>query len=210
MRGLDRDDEKLGDKRKTRNYCKIYSLFLLSLAFTGYTYSNFVINLLSWPPHRYTPYLANGKNGAVATETEKCSEMGVDILKRGGNAVDSAVTSTLCIGVMNMFSSGIGGGGFALHRTPYGNVSSVNFRETAPAAAHPYMFYNSPLDAQIGGLATATPGELAGLYALYQEHGRMDWYDLVMPAAELAKGWVVPKELARRLNVRVLRLILAH
>ncbi|TIB47074.1 hypothetical protein E3P80_01911 [Wallemia ichthyophaga] len=160
-----------------------------------------VVNLHSWPPHQYKPHLAYGKNGAVATESKECSDMGVDILKRGGNAVDSAVTSTLCIGVMNMFSSGIGGGGFALHRTPSGNISSLDFRETAPAAAYPYMFFDSPLHAQIGGLATATPGELAGLQDLHQEHGSMDWYDLVMPAAQLAKGWAVPKELARRLDL---------
>lgn len=104
-----------------------------------------------------------------------------------------------------MFSSGIGGGGFLLHRTPEGNISSIDFRETAPGLAHQYMFYEDPQAAQVGGLAVGTPGELAGLHALHKQHGSLAWKDLVLPAAELAKGWPVPKELARRLEVRRIR-----
>lgn len=102
---------------------------------------------------------------------------------------------------MNMFSSGIGGGGFALIRTPEGNISSLDFRETAPGSSYPFMFVKHPMKARVGGLANATPGELAGLFELHSRYGKLNWHDLVMLPSELSKGWKVTKELARRIYV---------
>ncbi|TIC14591.1 gamma-glutamyltranspeptidase [Wallemia mellicola] len=201
MKGL--SNLEAGENRnitRKRNSSFILAAIALSFLCFGYTTVR-TLTKRDWPEHRYTPVLVKGKHGAVATETETCSQMGVDVLKNGGNAADAAVTSTLCIGVMNMFSSGIGGGGFLLHRTPEGDISSIDFRETAPGLADPYMFYEHPHSAQIGGLAVGTPGELAGLHALHEQYGSLEWKDLVLPAAELAKGWPVPKELARRIEI---------
>ncbi|KAG8959826.1 hypothetical protein FRC00_001207 [Tulasnella sp. 408] len=156
---------------------------------------------------RNPAYLAKGKKGGVATENKRCSDMGIKVLKAGGSAVDAAIASTLCIGTMNMFSAGIGGGGFMTVRIPPSspkvNVSevwSIDFRETVPAAGNSSMFGQDGMRALIGGLSVGVPGELKGLHEIHQRWGRLPWKDLVMPSAELAKGWKVGKELDRRLK----------
>lgn len=97
--------------------------------------------------------------------------MATDILKQGGSAVDAAVTMALCLGSINSFSSGIGGGGFMVVAQNANKSHTFNFRERAPAAAHKHMFNgNDPLASKVGGLAIAIPGELAGLYAAFEKY----------------------------------------
>ncbi|KAI0076121.1 gamma-glutamyltranspeptidase [Panus rudis PR-1116 ss-1] len=162
---------------------------------------------------RNPAYLIKARNGAVASENEICSKIGVQTLKDGGNAVDAAVSTTLCIGVANMFSSGIGGGGFMTVRIPplYTNGSSevhtIDFREVAPALANETMYVNDPTSSIFGGLSVGVPGELRGLEAAHQRWGKLPWSQLVEPAAELAKGWKVPTELARRIQMFELLMI---
>ncbi|KAG1181405.1 hypothetical protein G6F36_009907 [Rhizopus arrhizus] len=103
------------------------------------------------------PHLIVGSQGAAAVELKECSEAGVEILKKGGNAVDSAIASALCIGVVNSFATGIGGGGFMLIRSPNGTFEFIDFRETAPNASHKDMFIHDPMAAQRGGMAVAVP-----------------------------------------------------
>ncbi|CAG8572457.1 223_t:CDS:2 [Diversispora eburnea] len=79
------------------------------------------------------------KNGAVASEVANCSQFGVDVLKEGGNAVDAAITSMICVGTVNSFSAGIGGGGFMLIRLPNGSAEVIDFREVAPIKSNKYM-----------------------------------------------------------------------
>lgn len=94
--------------------------------------------------------------GAVASETALCSRIGVDLLKAGGNAADAMVGTVFCVGVVGMYHSGLGGGGFMLVRGSNGSYEFIDFRETAPAAAFQDM-YNSTnygVNASIfGGLA---------------------------------------------------------
>src|SRR6201996_7543033 len=121
-----------------------------------------------WPTQRSNnpAVLIKASHGAVATENPLCSDIGVQVLKDGGNAVDAAVASTLCIGVVNMFSSGIGGGGFMTVRIPSANGSeiwTIDFRERAPAASNSTMYEKDPILAIFGGLSVAVPGELRGL-----------------------------------------------
>ncbi len=176
------------------------------------------------PGRNYDAFLVKGSRGAVATENGKCSQMGVDILRKGGNAVDAAVTSTLCIGLMNMFSSGIGGGGFMIVRnpTPCGDPPSnspqaktlthcaehitIDFRETAPALANQTMFSKDPMAARFGGLASGVPGEVKGLEEAWKRWGSkkpgLGWADLIEPVAQLAEqGWPISAELERRMKV---------
>ncbi|KAI0341981.1 gamma-glutamyltranspeptidase [Trametopsis cervina] len=155
---------------------------------------------------RNPAYLIKAKHGAVASENIVCSELGVSTMKKGGNAVDAAVATTMCIGVTNMFSSGIGGGGFMTVRipTPEGNKTSevytVDFRETAPAAATETMYVGRARDARWGGLAVGVPGELRGLKKAHEMWGKLEWKDLVAPSVELAKGWKVSKLLEMRIE----------
>ncbi|KAH9847137.1 gamma-glutamyltranspeptidase [Lenzites betulinus] len=168
----------------------------------------FESNRTSVPSATRNPaYLIRATNGAVASENELCSEIGVNVLKDGGNAVDAAVSTTLCIGVVNMFSSGIGGGGFMTVRIPpsqpgeSSEVFTVDFRETAPALSNKTMYINDPLAARWGGLAVGIPGELRGLEEAHRRWGKLPWKTLVQPAIHLAEGWTVQTELARRLEM---------
>ncbi|ORZ07500.1 gamma-glutamyltranspeptidase [Lobosporangium transversale] len=116
--------------------------------------------------------------------------------------MDAAVASCLCIGLINSFSAGIGGGGFMTIRLPNGTVEVIDFRETAPAASTPLMYKHDPILAQKGGLSVAVPGEIRGLELAHQRHGRLPWQRLFKPIVKMAReGWAVGPELARRLQL---------
>lgn len=155
---------------------------------------------------RNPAYLVKAYNGAVASENRLCSEVGVTTLRRGGNAVDAGVATTFCIGVTNMFSSGIGGGGFMTVRIPplsageSSQVYTIDFRETAPALANKTMYKDNPKAAQIGGLAVGVPGEILGLQEAHSRWGSLPWKELVQPSVDIARGWRVDVELAKRMR----------
>lgn len=94
------------------------------------------------------------KLGAVASESAVCSNIGIELLEQGGNAIDALVGSVFCVGVIGMYHSGIGGGGFVLVRAPNGTYEFVDFRETAAAAYYQDMYVNDTTKASLyGGLA---------------------------------------------------------
>lgn len=145
--------------------------------------------------HPSSELLRFGKNAMVASDVPICSSMGKQILLRGGNAADAAVTVALCIGSINLHSSGIGGGGFIVS-SKKNDVISIDAREMAPGTAHKHMYDGMPLLAQFGGLAVAVPGELAGLYELYSRHGsgNLSWHQLFDPVISLNRnGWSSPE-----------------
>ncbi|SMR57437.1 unnamed protein product [Zymoseptoria tritici ST99CH_3D1] len=141
------------------------------------------------------------KLGAVASESKECSEIGTNVLKAGGNAADSMVATVLCVGVVGMYHSGIGGGGFMLVRSSNGSYEFIDFRETAPAAAFEDMYKNNENASLYGGLASGVPGELKGLARLHDCYGSLPWKDLVMPAAQVARdGFAVTADLVRYMD----------
>ena len=92
------------------------------------------------------------KTAAVATDAARCSQIGVDVLKRNGSAVDAAIASLLCTGTVNLHSTGIGGGGFMVYyNASSGEASAFDYREVAPAAATIELFNNSAKDATLRG-----------------------------------------------------------
>ncbi|KAI9361843.1 gamma-glutamyltransferase [Pilaira anomala] len=119
-----------------------------------------------------------GNHGAVAAENSQCSNIGLEILKEGGSAVDSVIASALCVGVIN---------GFATVRTPAGEYDFIDFRETAPAAATEDMYLLNPSLSQIGGLAVSIPGELRGYELAHSKYGRLPWARLFRDAIKIAK-----------------------
>jgi gamma-glutamyltranspeptidase/glutathione hydrolase len=130
------------------------------------------------------------------------------ILRRGGNALDAAITAELVLGLVEPQSSGIGGGAFLVHyATKTGAIDTYDGRETAPKSANPYMFLDGtgkPLkwrDASIGGLGVGVPGLLKMLELAHKEHGRLPWKDLFQPAITLARqGFPISKRLARQIK----------
>ncbi|OBT53753.1 gamma-glutamyltransferase [Pseudogymnoascus sp. 24MN13] len=134
--------------------------------------------------------------GAVASESSICSNIGIDLIRRGGNAVDAAVGTTLCVGVIGMYHSGIGGGGFMLVRSETGEYEDVDFRETAPAAAYENMYANFTIGSIVGGDASGVPGELRGFEYVHTKYGKLPWAMVVMPAAKVAeRGFPVTEDL---------------
>ncbi|CAK7205670.1 hypothetical protein SEUCBS139899_008449 [Sporothrix eucalyptigena] len=119
-------------------------------------------------------------------------------MRQGGNAADAMVGTTFCVGVIGMYHSGIGGGGFMLVRGPDGSYESVDYRETAPAAAYENMYDGNVYGSVIGGLAVGVPGELRGLEYLHNKYGTLPWETVVMPAVHVARtGFPVSHDLVR-------------
>lgn len=145
---------------------------------------------------------ATGSHGMVAAEHRLASAAGVEILKRGGNAVDAAVATSLAVGVVNPTSCGIGGGGFMLVYTQADHrVAALDYRESAPAAATRDMFIRDGHAVAAlslhGGLAVATPGEIAGLFAALERYGTKAFAEVAAPAIALARdGFAVEAHLA--------------
>lgn len=142
-------------------------------------------------------YRVTSTKGVVATDTEICSQIGVNILSQGGNAVDAAIAAKFCLSVISPASSGIGGGAYILiHNAATNQQEFIDCRETAPMGANENMFIDDPIKAQDGGLAIAVLGEVRGLYEAYKRHGsgKVTWKQLVTPSAILANEWIVSKE----------------
>lgn len=93
------------------------------------------------------------KLGAVASESAVCTQIGIDLLEQGGNAADALVGTVFCVGVIGMYHSGIGGGGFMLVRAPNGTYEYIDFRETAAASYYQDMYVNDTDLSLYGGLA---------------------------------------------------------
>ncbi|KZV73343.1 gamma-glutamyltranspeptidase [Peniophora sp. CONT] len=150
--------------------------------------------------------LVKAKHGAVASEEKTCSNIGVDVLKDGGNAVDAMISTVLCIGVTNI--SGLGGGGFMTVRIPpkekggESEVWNIDFRETAPALSNTTMYIEDPIKARFGGLSVAVPGEVRGLGEAHRRWGTLPWSRLVQPSVEVAAGWTMGPELSRRIHMQ--------
>jgi gamma-glutamyltranspeptidase/glutathione hydrolase len=147
-------------------------------------------------PHSGLARVADGQHGMVVSGSPLASEVGRDVLRRGGNAVDAAVAVAFALAVVHPEAGNLGGGGFMLIRTPAGEISALDYRETAPAAATRDMY----IDAQgqrtdrsvTGQLASGVPGTVAGLAEAHGRFGKLAWRDLVAPAVELARrGFVI-------------------
>ena len=142
-----------------------------------------------------------GKHAMVASQHEIASRIGLEIMKKGGNAVDAAVAVGLALAVVYPEAGNLGGGGFMLIRIPKGDVHSIDYRETAPTAAARDVYIDgcgnlikgegSPT---VGYRASGVPGTLAGFELAFQKYGsgKLKWRDLVEPARLAARdGYVL-------------------
>jgi gamma-glutamyltranspeptidase/glutathione hydrolase len=145
---------------------------------------------------------ARARNGMVVSAHHLASQAGIDILKRGGNAVDAAIATGLALAVVHPAAGNIGGGGFMIVFTSEGEVTAFDFREKAPLAAQEGMYvdakgnYVKDLNHE-GYLAVGVPGTIAGFDLALKRFGKKTWSELAAPAVNLAeKGFVLSWALA--------------
>ncbi|HEV8593034.1 MAG TPA: gamma-glutamyltransferase [Pyrinomonadaceae bacterium] len=148
-----------------------------------------------------------GHHGMVASNDELASKVGVEIMKKGGNAVDAAIAVGLALAVVFPFAGNIGGGGFMLIRKKDGTTTAIDYREMAPKAAtrNIYLDKNGKLIKGEGGSilgyrSAGVPGTIAGYELALKKYGsgKIKWSDLVEPARLLAQnGFAVPYSYVR-------------
>ncbi|MET1415908.1 gamma-glutamyltransferase [Roseibium sp. HPY-6] len=155
------------------------------------------------------------QNGMVASQEAVATAVGVDILQKGGNAVDAAIATGFALAVTLPRAGNLGGGGFMMiHMAESDETLALDYREKAPSGAFKDMFLGPDGEpdkqkSRFSGLAIGVPGTVAGFAAAYAEHGssNVTWQDLIAPAIELAgNGITVTPGLSAALTARAERL----
>jgi gamma-glutamyltranspeptidase / glutathione hydrolase len=145
-------------------------------------------------------------NAAVVSVDPIASTVGIDVLKKGGNAIDAAVATAFALAVTWPGAGNLGGGGFMLIHLRNGEAAAIDYREKAPEMATPRMFLNDkgevdPNKSGVGYLVIGVPGTVKGLWEASRHYGKLDWKTLVEPAVKLARdGFVIDEALARSLR----------
>src|ERR1700744_4341436 len=146
------------------------------------------------------------KNGVVVSAYPDASQAGVEIMKKGGNAVDAAVAVQFALAVTHPEAGNIGGGGFMVFRSAKGEANTLDFREKAPAAATTNMFLDAsgnvvPNMSLATHQASGVPGSVDGMVEASKKYGKLKWAELVQPAIDLARnGFKITKRLASSLS----------
>ncbi|RFN57950.1 gamma-glutamyltransferase [Marixanthomonas ophiurae] len=127
----------------------------------------------------------------VVSAREEASKIGVEILKKGGNAFDAMIATEMALAVTYPYAGNLGGGGFIVYRTQYGELGSIDYREKAPKRASRDMYldengdYNTE-ESKTGGLAVGVPGTIAGIFAVHEKLGSLPMEVILQPVISLA------------------------
>ena len=154
-----------------------------------------------------TDKLVLADNGMVSSAHPLASQVGVDILKDGGNAFDAAVAVHFALSVVYPNAGNIGGGGFAVYRLNDGTVGSLDFREKAPSSSSRNMYLDENNEvyknkSKLGHLASGIPGSVDGMVKLHDKFGSIDWKLILEPSIKLSNdGFQLTKKQAISLNV---------
>ena len=132
----------------------------------------------------------------IVSARAEASQLGVEIMQKGGNAFDAMIVTELALAVAYPFAGNIGGGGFMVYRKANGEIGSLDYREKAPIAASKDMFLDKKGDVIKGlstesGLAIGVPGTIAGMFAVHEKFGSLPMEELLKPVIELAKKGVI-------------------
>lgn len=146
------------------------------------------------------------KNGVVVTAHPEASKVGVEILKKGGNAIDASIAVQFALAVVYPNAGNIGGGGFLVYRDSKGKTDALDYREKAPLKATEDMYWDKNGNAitelsLYGQFAAGVPGTVDGMVKAHEKYGKLNWKDLVQPAINLAqKGFKITKQQASELT----------
>lgn len=155
------------------------------------------------PPAKKQPDPQKGvlaPHAMVVSAKEEASQIGLAILKKGGNAFDAMIATELALAVAYPNAGNIGGGGFMVYRLGSGERGALDYREKAPAKAHRDMYLdkNGKVIADkstLGALAVGVPGTIAGIFEVYKKFGSLPIGELIQPAIDLARKGVLITEL---------------
>ncbi|HLN98926.1 MAG TPA: gamma-glutamyltransferase [Pyrinomonadaceae bacterium] len=149
------------------------------------------------------------KHGMVASTNEVASQVGVEVLKRGGNAVDAAIAVAFALAVTHPAAGNLGGGGFMMIRLKSGKTTAIDYREMAPATATRNIYLDSSGNliageggSLVGYRAAGVPGTVRGMELALKKYGsgKLSWSQLLEPARRLANGFTVTRTLAQSLR----------
>lgn len=167
----------------------------------------FLLTSIPFTAKAAAPDPVRGKNAIVASQHELASKIGVEVLKKGGNAVDAAIAVGIALAVVYPEAGNIGGGGFMLVRFKDGRTTSIDYREMAPKAAHRDLYVDAKGElirgeggSTVGYRASGVPGTLAGFELAFKKYGsgKVKWNDLIEPSVRLAKdGFPLTHRLAQ-------------
>ena len=129
------------------------------------------------------PFIASdvvGTNGVVVSSKQIASDIGIDIMKKGGNAIDAAVAVAFALAVTHPSAGNLGGGGFMVINFYDGSSTTIDFRETAPQKSHVSMFLDDDGNvieglSTLSTLSTGVPGTVYGLGYVHQKYGTLEW-----------------------------------
>jgi gamma-glutamyltranspeptidase / glutathione hydrolase len=176
-------------------------MFILSLFLVG-----FILSCSPSNAQDKTNRGVIGEKAMVVSAHPAATEIGLSILKKGGNAYDAAVATEFALAVCYPVAGNIGGGGLITLRENNGNVMSLDYREKAPGKSHKDMYLDQEGNV-IDGLSLAghkapgVPGTVEGMVQLHKKYGSLPWKELVQPAIDLAeKGVILTSREARNLN----------
>lgn len=148
--------------------------------------------LLSTAPSLHAGSTITASRAALSTASPYATKVGLDVLRRGGNAIDAAVAVSFALAVVHPQAGNIGGGGFLVYydATTRG-FWTLDFRETAPGAATRDMYVEVPAGSRTGPRAGGVPGTVAGLAAAHERFGTQSWKELIAPAIAAARAGII-------------------
>lgn len=147
------------------------------------------------------------QNAMVVSAREEASRIGSDIMKKGGNAFDAMIATEMALAVCYPYAGNLGGGGFIVYRTQYGELGSFDYREKAPLAATRDMYLDADGNfiqdkSKVGGLAVGVPGTVAGIFAVHEKLGSLPMEVILQPVIDLARnGYILTESQAERFNL---------
>lgn len=168
-----------------------------------------VIFLFSCGKEKIEPEVKRGliaEKAMVVSAREEASKIGLEIIRKGGNAFDAMMATEMALAVTYPFAGNLGGGGFAVYRLANGEIGSIDYREKAPLAADKDMYLDEegnfqPQLSTKGSLASGVPGTIAGIFEAQGKYGKLTPEEILQPVIDLAKnGFVITENQAQRLQ----------
>ena len=158
----------------------------------------------------------NGYNPTVVSARKEASEIGIEVMKQGGNAYDAMIAVHLALAVVHPTAGNIGGGGFFVYSNSDGTSGSLDFREMAPGRAYKDMYLDENGDvipdmSTLGGAAVGVPGSISAIFEIHSKFGSLPIEDLFEPAIKLAKeGFIVTEKQSSSLTGKLNDFILIN